>query len=232
MTAAQFYRKNSGGSPAAMEAGASRARGGSGGFTLLELLVAMALAAAVLTSLFAMFRTVIDTAAGAKAVMGEDRAARTLMRILEDDLGSAAVSGRDEDEFTARPAEVNLAGTPFLVFSTTSTLAFTEDWPVFGVQRVEYVLRRGREGKTVRLVRRERPYAGVEGDFDWREYPLGESLAAFRAEYFDDEFNEFEKEWNPGSGENAPYAVRFTFRIRPEGREWELVVPVPGGGAQ
>ena len=187
------------------------------GFTLLEVVMALALGATVMVALFATYEGVVDSAQQIRSRSTADRSARVALGIIEDDLRSLApvpkwgvpVVGGPLDEDTGAQGEVVLAMT------TTTTMDLAAPIPHWGIQLVEYELEEGATG--TRLVRRERPYAGITGDFEWTEIVLAENVENFEVGLWMPAFNEFTSTWQIGGDEAVPLAVRVSFSVAGEG---------------
>ena len=142
-------------------------RSGRAGFTLLEVLVAVALSAVAMMAVFSMFGTVTGVAADVSRTAAGHYDALAFEAVLFDDLRSLYFDKSDKDcRFVGNNAGLQDEGHRVLAFATTASLASGRDNAPFSVQCVEYVLRERAVGERV-LVRRERPYCGLMGDWEW-----------------------------------------------------------------
>lgn len=196
------------------------------GFTLVEVLIALTLAATVLTALFALFDTVSDVERQTGARFAESRAMRTVFGVLEEDLRSLKPAGDDAVLASVQQSDFN-QDEVLLSMVTASSLSMTARVPHLGMQLVEYSLRGGGDGR--RLVRTERPYANVLGDFEPTEIVLAEGVLEVEMGFYDVEYHEFRDDWDPAyEGTAPPAAVRMRLVLGDENseQEYELVVPL------
>lgn len=222
-------------------------RRASGGFTLLELLIAMALTAVIGMVLFSTYAMVMDNGQSVRALVLEREGERIYRGVLDNDMASLCRVEQEEGglpglsrlriapsaEFYRRvgseppdPGDsaedqvlLSFAGGARLVHQSVAGPGGL-DGPVC----VEYVLRAGRRGKA--LIRRERAYCGVEGTFPWVELVLTRGLqSADVALYMDG------KGWignwdERTTAEAFPTAVRFTFLREGESEPEVFLAPV------
>ncbi len=197
-----------------------------GGFTLIEVLLALTLASIILASLFALFDNVSDVQRHVRESFARSRVMRTVFGVMEDDLRSIQ---QPEDS----PVLAGVSNSGFgqdeslLSIITASTLTMHQRTPHLGLQLVEYVLR-GDSGRR-RLVRRERPYARINGDFEYSEVVLAQDVQDLEVGYYDEDYNEFRAEWDPSfEGNDLPLAVRVRLTLGEEDAKevYELVVPL------
>lgn len=194
--------------------------------------MALALGATVMVALFGMYEGVLDASEQIRRRSVSERAVRVVLGLIEDDLRSLCVVegagvnvlGNEFEEDTGASGEVVLAMT------TSATVDLDSRLPHLGVQAVEYVLETMPDGD--RLVRRERPYAGIEGDFDWMEIVLLESVGDMDIGFWSTGFNEFTDDWELMEGTELPLAVRVALELANETggeRSYELVIPLGKG---
>lgn len=170
-----------------------RGDAGRSGFTLLEVLIAMALSAVIMVALFAVFNAVADVAAGVKSHEAEGYGQRALESILFDDLRSVYRGSGANYKFTGNSGAFLGSDGEFLSFCTTATLGASGDGPSFSLRRVEYLLDGNSREKT--LIRREKSYCGVKGDWEWVEVPILKGIADLEAEYLDPMDDSYVTEW-------------------------------------
>ena len=140
------------------------------GFTLLELVIAIAILAVVLTSLYSAFSSTLDTTEAVERERDVEQAARLgLMRIADDlaSLYSLEVEGDSEASpysFLAQDFESLDEGGTVLDFATSGHLDFNTIFPSLRINRVLYALKKqpGDE-RLYRLLRAEFPFAGLVG---------------------------------------------------------------------
>lgn len=194
--------------------------------------MALALGATVMVALFGMYGGVLDASEQVRKRSEEDRAVRVVLGLVEDDLRSLC---RVEDsglpvldkEFED---DTGASGEPVLAMTTSATLDLGARLPHLGVQAVEYVIESGADAS--RLVRRERPYAGLKGDFEWSEVALLRGVESLTIGFWSLGFNEFTTDWELRDTTQMPLAVRITIvLVSGSGakKKYELVVPMGSG---
>jgi len=195
----------------------------------VEVLIALTLATTVLTALFALFDNVSDVGLHIRGHIAQSRAMRTVFGVLEDDL-------RSLEPMTYGPVLASMSQADFsqdkvlVSMLTTATLAPDRPPRHMGVQLVEYLLRGS--GNDRRLVRTERPFAHVNGNFDPTEVVLARGHVEADMHFFDPSYHEFRDDWDPSSmGNTPPTAVRMRLTLGGEDseQEYELVVPLFSG---
>ena len=208
------------------------------GFTLVELLIAMVLTALIGTVLFSTYIFIADSGVKGRELVQSREAPRIFWGIVDTDLAGIVLSkelplpsrtpilpSKKWQELTgdsAEPAE----GTYLLTFATTSSLSEELEHGLAGPCCVEYVTRQGKNG--LALIRRERSFCGVEGDFPWAEAVLLTGLKDVQVRLCSEEKGEWEvpeeKEWYR-LGAVQPQAVRISLEY--EGTEEPETLFVP-----
>lgn len=163
------------------------------GFTLFELLIAMMLTAVIGAVMFKTWDLVIRSGAKAQGVVEKRERERIVFGIMDNDMASLLLGSEEnsrlplpsrspivpDDEFNAlmkRDADNSLPrGTTMLLSFAGEATIKPEGSPLGFPVCVEYVLRRGIGSKSS-LVRRERDFCGISGDFPWTEAVLMEDL--------------------------------------------------------
>lgn len=198
------------------------------GFTLFELLIAMTLMATIITTLFALFSNVIDASQHARKRMAYDQAGRTILSIVEDDLRYMLPDMKTSElKFDATLDSDTFDEQDLLGFASTSSLAFRTHEHVRSLQYVTYSLKE-QDNDLFTLIRTERPNPTVKGDFKELKYPLLEDISECIFEYYNGEYNEFQKDWGVEKT-LLPTAIRMTFTLgtKDEPYQYQLVIPLP-----
>lgn len=191
--------------------------------------MALALGSTVMVALFAMYEGVLDASEQVRRVSAAGRSARMALGVIEDDLRSISPVPGSGLFMLAEEQDLGTGadGTVVLSMTTTATLDFSSELPHWGIQVVEYMLVDGVRGES--LVRRERPFAGIVGDFEWLESVLLEDVDEVRVETWDASFNDYSTNLDMLEGLRLPKALRVTLSQSNEGgvRTYELVTPLP-----
>lgn len=198
------------------------------GFTLFELLIAMTLMATIITTLFALFSNVIDASQHARKRMAYDQAGRTILSIVEDDLRYMLPDMKTSElKFDATMDSDTFDEQDLLGFASTSSLAFRTHDHVRTLQYITYSLKE-QDNDLFTLIRTERPNPTVKGDFEELKYPLLENISECVFEYYNGEYNEFQKDWGVEKT-LLPTAIRMTFTLgtKDQPYQYQLVIPLP-----
>ncbi|MCF8037764.1 MAG: prepilin-type N-terminal cleavage/methylation domain-containing protein [Desulfohalobiaceae bacterium] len=212
---------------------------GSGGFTLLEILVALSITAIAFTVLFTVFSRVAGVAEKVQEQSSLGQVGRTIVLRLGSDLESLYRPSGDEAEkdtnstlFSGEEPGADLfEEQTVLEFSSTAGLSFDPAFPKRQVNRISYVLSPSEnEQELYRLIRQETTHALVGGEErDKQSITLSRSIEAFEIEFFKDEDSLPESNWNRGflgaedKGRPASIAVRFTLADKDKSREFASV---------
>lgn len=208
------------------------------GFTLFEMLIAMMLTAVIGTVMFKTWDMVTQSDKQARKVVAARERERIVFGIMNADftsiippdgdglppLGKEAIGSSDafyeamrrkKEDALPRGAEVLLS---FAGGSSLKSEGLGLGFPVC----VEYRLERDSATRR-KLVRRERDYCGVSGDFPWLETIMLENLQDARMELFMAD-GSILRQWKSGDLKNEPAGVRFVWKEE-NGREQEMLFP-------
>ncbi len=194
--------------------------GGESGFTLMEVLIAVALSSIIMITLFSMFDSVVSTAMHVRENERDAYRDRTLESLLFDDLGSIYVATGVKFSFRGYNGSFLGDDDQFMSFCTSASLSSTGDAPNLSLQRVEYLLKRGREASDI--YRRERSFCGITGEWEWVEIPVVRGVAELDVEYLDSFDNAFVTEW--GAEKGFPSAVKVSIRYEADDQSDEFLV--------
>lgn len=172
----------------------------------MEVLIAVALSSVIMMALFGMFNAVVDVSSHVKSQEGEAYGERIFESILFDDLRSINTGEGSDFSFSGKSGSFLGNDGELMAFCTSTSLNSSSDTPLLSLQRVEYQLKS--KGDTKMLYRRERPYAGISGNWKWIEVPVLAGVSDIEVEYLDPLDNSFVTDWSGKSG--FPGAVRIT----------------------
>jgi general secretion pathway protein J len=185
---------------------------GSAGFTLLELLVALAIAAILVLAQVAPFQRAIDSRDRAEAALERTSAARvTLQRLSEELAGAVPLAGT---RFTVADRTFDLPASE-LRFATTGARRLREG-PQDPIERIAYRLdppARGERGG--RLVKEQIPSVAPAGTPPLEAVVL-EDVAAFRVRVLPRSGQEWIETWQAADGsasESLPQAVEIELAL-------------------
>lgn len=193
----------------------SRPRGRA--FTLIEMMVAVALMAMVLAMVGGIFLSVINTREKVQESLDKDKAGYGLLATLRRDLtgvyayalGGPAFLGEDEEAGAGRSADR-------LRFVTTADVAVSEDGVKPRLVEVGYRVEKASDSDQLILYRRA---GGLEGDpLKGGTYSgLYVGLHSLDIKYFDPEEDAWKDEWR--QPKRLPQAVKVVLELSPDERE-------------
>jgi len=167
-----------------------------GGFTLVEILLALA----ILSVIFVLLLSAFTGAARTREILSERsrdfRQIRIAMDRIGTDLqGAFASSIREDSALTCK--EDQLSGKPAatLVFTAFQLPDLGEGRPPAGIVKIKYYPRVGADGTSLELHREQADLPFIENRFPLREALLAEKLKGFRVELYDG--TAWHKEWPP-----------------------------------
>lgn len=200
----------------------------SGGFTVMELVVAMAVTAAVLTGAFLSFRSSLDLSQEVQSRSETAFMARLALRTIRDDLLSFCRVDKDNAQ------EQGLKGAAEqMTFCSNSSLSLESSDFSSGPLACSYTLERRPSGSMV-LVRSQTPGAGLSGKWRQSRVELCEDVLELEFSYVGD--NGESSEWDSVAalaGRQAPYPrlIRVRLQIGGPGRaveQYQMTVDVGG----
>jgi type II secretion system protein J len=211
--------------PAAIDSATDKA-----GFTLMEIMVALAIVAVLFTSLFAVFDQSMDVAEEVKTQTAVDQNGRLILHQLSNDLDSMYLPGKEQNatfqgqspdlEFMAENATV-------LEFTTSAGLDFNATFPSNALYRVSYTLSPlpELEPRRFRLLRSQALITGNGTVPETRTtLSLSKTVQNLQLEFIDPELIDPDRSWNSDdlAQETRPPPAEVRIRLSlagPSGRE-------------
>jgi len=194
-----------------------RARRAARGFTLVELMIAVAITAAIAAMVAGSFAR-IDRASEVARAQGERYgAARLALTRMARELSMAFISDHfDTTQFRDRPTLFR-GRDDGLLFSTMSHVRLALDAKESDQAQVEYTLEADPDHPGDQaLFRREKPRIDDEPDRGGRKDVLCDRVRALRLQYWDRKRQEWVREWSTRSTDHAnelPIRVRVELEI-------------------
>jgi len=193
------------------------------GFTLLEIVIAVAILAVVFTGLYSAYSSTLDTTEAVESERDVEQAARLGLMRIADDLASLyyrEVEGGDAEpspyRFEGADTEALDEGGTVLEFTTTGSLDFSMVFPSLRINRVSYALEKKADSEShYRLVRRELPFADLGGAGQESVIEVMEGVEAFSVSYFDEE-GQVQPQWDseaPASETVLPRLVQVRLQL-------------------
>jgi type II secretion system protein J len=205
---------------------------GRRGFTLLEVLLTMAIFSVILVLLLSSFKGVVLTR---EILSDNSRSFRQLRmgieRIGTDISGAFSSDGIEgtaltchEDTFSGKPA-ATLVFTAF-VLPVSGGLR-----PAGDIVKLKYYPKLSRDGEFLELYREESSLPLIENRMPTREVRLADRLLGFRVEFF--RSGKWEREWPPEGGKKAALPGKVAFVLTSStGEEYRRVVSLPLSGEE
>ena len=178
-----------------------RNREAKGGFTLLEILIAVAILALVVSSLYGAYSGTLDTTQMAENLRDVDQVARMALMQMVDDFKSlyyqkSQGEGEESPYSFGGATEAEGEGGPIVTFATTSRLDFDMTFPGQRINRVSYIMEKQPDNqKLYRLVRKELPFADLAGERQELLVELADGVESLSLTYFNEDGQEF-SQWD------------------------------------
>jgi type II secretion system protein J len=177
------------------------------GFTLLEIVIAVTILAAVFTGLYSAFSSTLETTEAVESERDVEQAARLGLMRMADDLASVyfkeVASGSEASpyRFEGGDTEALDQGGTVLEFATSGRLDFDMVFPSLRINRVSYALEADPvSGSYYRLVRREIPFPSLGGKGKETVIEVGEEVEGLTLTYVDEE-GQVRSQWDSEASE-------------------------------
>jgi len=218
----------------------SAASPGQAGFTILELLIAAALTAVILSSVYWSFSTVVGSSRRYRTGSDAYQAARVVLGGLERELSGIYVpfyAGEDEDDVKNLFLTDDLWAGGFesdrISFITTTFLrSGREDTPGYDTWEISYYREEDKlMAKVAPCYSLDEPFEGGE------EMILAEGVRSLDFKYYSPEEEAWQDEWDILEEEALPTAVKVTVGFGPSDEEedvrrFSVAAWVPAGGSK
>lgn len=171
------------------------------GFTLIEILIAIAILALVVSSLYGAYSGTLDTTEMVESIRDVDQVARLALMQMVDDFKSLYYQ-KAQGEDTESPysfggvMEAEGEGGAIVAFATTSRLDFDMTFPSQRINRVSYIMEKQPDNeKLYRLVRKELPFADLPGEREEISVEIADGVESLSLTYFNGEGQQF-SQWD------------------------------------
>ena len=163
------------------------------GFTLLEILIAFAILALVVSSLYGAYSGTIETTEKVESLRDIDQTARLALMQMADDFKSLnyrEAENETEDSpfrFSSGTAAEGGEGT-VVEFTSTSHLGFDLIYPSLRINRIRYVLEKQSDDEQYhKLVRKELPFADLPGERQETSVELADQVESLTLTYLNED---------------------------------------------
>jgi type II secretion system protein J len=188
------------------------------GFTLLEILIAVAILALVVSSLYGAYSGTLETTEMVERIRDVDQVARLALMQMADDFKSLYYKkAQGEDEESPYSFGGGMAGEgeegAIVEFATTSHLGFDLTFPSQRINRVSYVLEKQPDNeKLYRLVRKELPFADLPGERQEVEIEIADEVESLTLTYFNQDGQTF-SQWDSKAEGLLPRLVEIRLQL-------------------
>ena len=188
------------------------------GFTLLEILVAIAILALVVSSLYGAYSGTLDTTQMVEGMRDVDQVARLALMQMVDDFESLyyqKAQGKDtESPYTfGGVTETEGEGGEIVAFATTSHLDFDMIFPSQRINRVSYIMEKQPDNeKLYRLVRKEIPFADLPGKEQEILVEIADGVESLSLTYFNEDGQQF-SQWDSKAEGLLPRLVHIRLQM-------------------
>jgi len=183
-----------------------------GGFTIVEVLVALAIGAIILTALYWAYTAVVGTMGNCRQVSDTYQTARVVLSNLRREISGAYQPLFAEDVLLFEGKEEwsrGLANDSLNLVSTTCQRG-AEKKIGYDSFELSYYLEEGEDEGY--LMMRRLPFYNLEEPFtEGEELTLAENVRSLDFKFFDGE--EWKEEWNPDEEDYLPLAIRITIGV-------------------
>ena len=210
------------------------------GFTLLEILVAIAILALVVTSLYGAYSGTLETTEKVESVRDVDQAARLALMQMADDFKSLYYTKSQGND---GPSPYRLGGGEvaegeegsLVEFASTNHLGFDMIFPSQLINRVIYVLEKDPDNERYhRLIRKELPFADLPGQQQEVTVEIADGIKKLTLTYFNEDGQVF-TQWDSSAMETEgllPRIVHIQLQLaEDESRTFEIKVAIRVQGA-
>lgn len=210
-----------------------RETGTDHGFTLMEVLIAIAILAIVLSTVYGSFvqtRKVIDKAEASIEELRGVRAAFT--RMMQDVSMAFIVKDNDKTFFTGTDDYSEGYATDSIDFTSYSNRIRNNDAKESDQIEVGYSLKRGNEGKAV-LIKRVKKRIDDNPGYGGDSYEISEDIVGLDFRYLDDDA--WVDSWDSRVNKTIPQAVEITIIVKDSSgneRTYKGIADVPLGKKQ
>ena len=198
-------------------------RGSEGGFTLLEVLVSMAILVIIMAALYSAYTTNVEAIQIARQNGEVHQTARIVLDRIAKDLQSALIQVSVPSEkvklgLIAEDREIDGKRADHIDFTTVTHLPLTEKGPASDLCEVGYFVDEDSEGQVLVLFRRDDP--SVDEDFTQGGtlQEIARDVVEFNLAY-QDSMGEVSDRWNTlegSSGSRLPVLIRVRLVLRDE----------------
>jgi type II secretion system protein J len=178
------------------------------GFTLLEILIAIAILALVVSSLYGAYSGTMETTEMVESARDVDQAARLALMQMVDDFSSLyyqKAEGENEDSPFRFQSGMDAEGEGGTVveFASTAHLGFDGSFPNLRINRVSYVLEKQADNQRYyRLVRMELPFIDLSGEREETAVELADTVESLTITYLNED-GETLSQWDSKAEETA-----------------------------
>jgi type II secretion system protein J len=204
-------------------------RRGTQGFTIIEIMMAMAIFAMVVAAIFASWQAIARGAVSGNRAAATAQRSRVALRTIEEALGATRSFTADIEYYTF---DADNGSEPYLSFVSMLSPSFPRSgrFGEFNVRRVTFSVEAGQANQK-RLVLRQTPVL-MDMDEDEQNSPvvLAKDVKKFEMSFWDKQKADWLDEWTQTN--QLPQMVRFTLQLNSEQGEMTRIVALPSVAVQ
>jgi type II secretion system protein J len=208
--------------------GVSRGRDGRG-FTIIEIMTAMAIFGMVVVAIFASWQAIAKGSASANRAVARAQRSRVALRTIEEALGATRSFTADVKYYTF---DADNGSEAYLSFVSTLPPSFPRSgrFGEFNVRRVTFSVEQGPNNTKQLMLRQSRLLTDMEEDEQNFPVVLADDVKKFELEFWDKQKADWIDEWTQTN--QLPQMVKFSLQLGGEQNEVTRIVALPSVAVQ
>ncbi|MFQ5456101.1 MAG: type II secretion system protein GspJ [Nitrospirota bacterium] len=201
---------------------------GNKGFTLIEVVISMAILAIIVTIIYETFAASFDTVERVEKDMDTYHMIRLSLSKLSNEISSAYYSNKDKNTgFVGINNRIDDRPSDTIKFTSLSHYRYKKYVPESDISLITYYMNFQPEDKGSLLMHQEQGniYA-IEGGME--EYELAENISGFDLQYYDGE--KWQEEWDSEELKRLPKAVSIRLSIKDQNNRdkvFSIIAEIP-----
>lgn len=199
------------------------------GFTIIEIMTAMAIFGMVVVAIFASWQAIAKGSASANRAVARAQRSRVALRTIEEALGATRSFTADIKYYTF---DADNGSEAYLSFVSTLPSSFPRSgrFGEFNVRRVTFSVEQGPNNSKQLLLRQSRLLTDMEEDEQNFPVVLANDVKKFEMEFWDKQKADWIDEWTQTN--QLPQMVKFSLQLGGEQNEVTRIVALPSVAVQ